>query len=70
MLSDSPCRETFDECWQDVCDNGLKVMFDDKRATVTDKDGAQVCIFERKPGGLYLCKFRLKNPASGFAGRG
>ena len=49
-----------------ICDNGLKVEFDDKQAVVRDKDGTSVCMFERKPGGLYTCRFRLKSPASGF----
>ena len=53
-----------------MCDNGLTVTFDDKQAVVKDKDGLAVCTFERAPGGLYLGKFRLKNPSPGFAGRG
>ena len=40
-----------------ICDNGLKVEFDDKQAVVRDDDGTSVCVFERKPGGLYTCKF-------------
>ena len=54
-----------------ICDNGLKVEFDDEKAVVRDKLGAQVCVFERKPGGgLYVCKFRLKGPSPGFARQG
>ena len=53
-----------------MCDNGLTVTFDDKQAVVKDKDGLAVCSFERAPGGLYLGKFRLKNPSAGFAWRG
>ena len=49
-----------------ICDNGMKVEFDDKQAIVRDASGQQVCVFERKPGGLYTCKFRLKSPGSGF----
>ena len=49
-----------------ICDNGMKVEFDDKMAIVRDPHGAQVCVFERQPGGLYLAKFRLKSPGSGF----
>ena len=49
-----------------MCDNGLIVKFSESEAVVTNKEGAQVCVFERKPGGLYLCKFRLKRPTSGF----
>ena len=44
----------------------MKVEFDDKMAIVRDPHGAQVCVFERQPGGLYLAKFRLKSPGSGF----
>ena len=50
-----------------MCDNGLEVTFDDVKAVVRDKNGVQICVFERKPGGLYLGKFRLKCPKSGFA---
>jgi len=54
-----------------ICDNGCKVEFDDTQAIVRDKAGVQICVFERKPGGgLYVCKFRLKSPSPGFAGRG
>ena len=53
-----------------MCDNGLTILFDDKRAVVRDKGGLEVCTFERAPGGLYLGKFRLKSPSPGFAGRG
>ena len=53
-----------------MCDNGLEVTFNDKRAIVRDKDGAQVCVFERAPGGLYLGKFRLKCPSQGFTRQG
>ena len=52
------------------CDNGLEVTFNDKQAIVRDKDGAQICSFERAPGGLYLCKFRLKRPDLGFPRQG
>ena len=56
-----------------ICDNGMKIEFDDKQAVIRDRDGVQVCIFERQPGGLYLAKFRLKAPKSpspGFARQG
>ena len=53
-----------------LCDNGLEVTFNDKQAIVRDKDGAQICCFERAPGGLYLCKFRLKRPDLGFPRQG
>ena len=50
-----------------ICDNGMKVEFDDKKAIIRDPQGMQVCVFERQPGGLYLGKFRLKSPSQGFA---
>ena len=53
-----------------MCDHGLTVTFDDVKAVVRDKEGTQICVFKRKPGGLYLGKFRLKCPKPGFAGRG
>ena len=49
-----------------ICDNGLEVKFTDSQAVVSNKEGVQICVFERKPGGLYLCKFRLKRPTSSF----
>ena len=52
-----------------ICDNGTKVEFDDKQAVVRDAEGQQVCVFERKPGGLYTCKFWVKSPTPGFARR-
>ena len=45
-----------------ICDSGMKVEFTDKDATVVAPDGAHVCVFTRKPGGLYICKMRLKQP--------
>ena len=53
-----------------LCDNGLEVTFNDKQAIVRDKDGARICCFGRAPGGLYLCKFRLKRPDLGFPRQG
>ena len=50
-----------------ICDNGMEILFDEKRAVVRDKsDGSELCVFERKPGGLYIGKFRLKAPSPGF----
>ena len=58
-------------CIGKICDNGMRVTFDEERAVVVDKrDGAELCVFERKPGGPYICKFRLKVPPSGFARQG
>ena len=53
-----------------ICDNGMKVEFTHDKAVVTNPEGAQVCVFERKPGGLYTCKFRLKSPMPGFTRQG
>ena len=54
-----------------IRDNGMKVVFDDVSATVIDrKDDSVLCVFERKPGGLYTYKFRLKAPSPGFARQG
>ena len=45
-----------------ICDGGAKVIFEDTKATVLSKEGKEICVFTRKPGGLYLCKMRLKQP--------
>ena len=45
-----------------ICDSGMRVEFTDKEATVKATDDSVVCVFERKPGGLYICKMRLKQP--------
>ena len=54
-----------------ICDNGMEILFTDQRAVVRDKsDGTELCAFERKPGGLYIGKFRLKAPSPGFTRQG
>ena len=45
-----------------ICDGGMKVEFTDKTATIKTPEGKTVCVFTRKPGGLYICKMRLKQP--------
>ena len=56
--------------WEEA-EEEIKVEFDDRQAIVRDKQGVQICVFERKPGGgLYVCKFRLKSPGPGFARQG
>ena len=45
-----------------LCDVGLKVIFDENRARVLDKDDYEACVFERHTGGLYIARFRLKKP--------
>ena len=44
-----------------ICDEGFKIIFDEQKAEVMDKQGKVVCKFDRQ-GGLYLSKLRLKNP--------
>ena len=44
-----------------ICDSGLKVVFADDHAMVTDPKGVELCRFERKQG-LYLATVKLKNP--------
>ena len=54
-----------------ICDNGMEILFDDKRAVIQDKsDSSELCVFERKPGRLYIGKFRLKAPSPGFPRQG
>ena len=54
-----------------ICDSGMEILFNDQRAVVRDKsDGTELCVFERKPGGLYIGKFRLKAPSPGFTRQG
>ena len=45
-----------------ICDNDNKVLFEKHRAIVMDNDGAEICIFQRQPGGLYTAKLKLKAP--------
>ena len=53
-----------------ICGNRSKEELSEIQAVVRDASGARICVFERKPGGLYTCKFRLKQPASGFTRQG
>ena len=48
-----------------LCDEGLTVTFSKTAALVTDKNGREVCKFERSAGGLYIAKLKLRSP--GFA---
>ena len=45
-----------------ICDNGMKVIFDDELATIYDRDGREVCRFHRSKG-LYIAKMKIRNPA-------
>ena len=49
-----------------IYDEGHNITFDAIQAVVRDKTGAELCKFHRTPGGLYVAKMRLRNPA-GFA---
>ena len=43
-----------------ICDNGNQVLFEEHQAIVLDKNNAEICVFQRKPGGLYTAKLKLK----------
>ena len=45
-----------------ICDEGKQVLFDKHSARVMDKDGKEVCRFERQAGGLYVAKLKLRAP--------
>ena len=46
-----------------ICDEGHNITFDSVVAVVRTKGGDELCRFHRKPGGLYVAKMKLKNPA-------
>jgi len=46
-----------------ICDAGLKVDFNSKRALVCDQNGNEVCVFERS-NGLYVAEVEVENPES------
>lgn len=46
-----------------ICDEGHNITFDATQAIVRDQSGAELCKFHRTPGGLYVAKMRLRNPA-------
>ena len=43
-----------------IADEGFKVVFDDKKAEIIDKNGKVVCVFPRRTNGLYIAKVILK----------
>ena len=45
-----------------ICDNGMKVTFDDKLAIIYDREGREVCRFVRSKG-VYVAKMKIRNPA-------
>ena len=49
-----------------LCDAGCKVELGHDRAIVRDKDGLEVCLFTRQPGGLYVASMKLKAPTTSF----
>ena len=51
-----------------ICDEGHTITFSDVMAIVRAKDGTELCTFRRNPGGLYVAKLKLRNPA-GFGGQ-
>ena len=46
-----------------ICDEGHNITFDAVQAVVRDKGGTELCGFHRTPGGLYVAKMKLRNPA-------
>ena len=44
-----------------ICDGGSKVVFEEDKAVVFFREGKEICVFTRKPVGLYLCKLGLSN---------
>ena len=48
-----------------ICDNDNEVTFSKTKAVVRDKDGQDVCTFQRQPGGLYTARLKLKAPSFG-----
>ena len=50
-----------------ICDQGHSITFNSVMAVVHAADGTELCKFERKSGGLYVAKLKLRNPV-GFGG--
>ena len=48
-----------------ICDEGMNVTFDKNKAMVTDKNGREVCKFERQGNGLYVASLKLRSPSFG-----
>ena len=48
-----------------ICDEGFTVQFFKTHASIIDKNGREMCKFERQPGGLYVAKLKLKAPNFG-----
>ena len=53
-----------------LCDAGMVATFKKTQADVVAPGGAEVCTFERQPGGLHVAKLKLKRPAPTFGRQG
>ena len=51
-----------------ICDSGLDVRFRAESASILNKEGVEICHFERKHG-LYIATVQLENPAHEGFGR-
>ena len=49
-----------------ICDEGHNTTFDSVQAVVREAGGVEIFRIHRTPGGVYLAKMKLRNPA-GFA---
>ena len=47
-----------------ICDEGHNTTFFAVHAVVREAGGAEICRSHRTPGGLYLTKMKLRNPAA------
>ena len=45
-----------------ICDEGHSITFNAIMAVVHDKEGEEICRFNRVPGGLYVAKLKLRSP--------
>ena len=52
-----------------ICDEEHNITFDAFQAAARVAGGAEICRVHRTPGGLYVAKMKLRNPA-GFAWQG
>ena len=46
-----------------IFEEGHNITFDAVLAVVQEVGGAEICRFHRTPGGLYVAKMKLRNPA-------
>ena len=45
-----------------ICDCGLDARFDSKKAVISNAKGEEICVFNRKNGGLYTAEVEIQNP--------